>query len=231
MSEQNALMKIDSTTTQALARISRLGEALTRAQSLTDVKLIMTEAKVFQLRAKEWKAGREIIIQGAEVQLLAELRAGWLAIKMAKQSEYKAMLTEASLTTDQVNRWRSEVERIGDTISTQDEEAIDSEIRKQLKKYIQAVRENPQGGVPNFQGLLEFLNGVSEKSSRDKRTERAKQFCSFLSVTDAEKHVKDWLSDPGYGKKEKADIAEMWDDILEQGTMFRGQRAQEAKKL
>jgi hypothetical protein len=214
----------------ALALIDKATMALAKAEKLSDVSAIRSHAKVFQAHAKEFRLGREAILTGIKVQLLAELKAGALAIQLAKSDGYKKMLEESRLTTDQVSKWRREAENV----SKRSDEDIFLSLTKLVDEYIQTVRTDPDAAnadaLPSFRGFLLFLEGEkSEQHQKEPRTELTKQFCSFMEFEKAEREIKHWLQDKGRSKDDREEIQKMWDKIKEMGNLFMNQTANEGE--
>jgi hypothetical protein len=228
-SEGVALAKYDAQATAALATIDTMTQAIAQVTDFKEAKVAISTSKAFQLYVKEYKLGREALLRGAEAQLRAELRAGTVAIEMAKSPEYGQMIADARLEHGQVSRWRRESENIGVDAFSLDPKIIDSELDKLIPKYVQSVREDTTGAVPTFRGFLFWKNsgGRHEENSKEARTELTKQFCQFYSFDRAQDEVNLWLADSGRSAEEKKEIETMWAKIIAEGRLFEGQKARE----
>jgi hypothetical protein len=80
----------------ALATLNKATLALARAEKIEDVSAIRSHAKVFQAHVKEFRLGREALLEGARVQLLAELKLGDIANKAAKAEGFGKMLADGA---------------------------------------------------------------------------------------------------------------------------------------
>jgi hypothetical protein len=225
MSTSTNLAKIDIQTKHALATIDAMTQAIANITTIGEAKVAISESRKFQLHVREYKLGREAMLRGCEASLRAELQAGLIAIALAKNPDYGKILEEARLENGQVNRWRREVESIGEEIFTQEAVEIGPELEKAIAKYIQSIRENPdEAQFPTFRGFLAFRYGKDdEEHQKEDRTELTKQFCHFYPIERAQAEVNLWLSDSGRSQKEKLEIASMWKRVLEKGNLFKNQ--------
>lgn len=219
------------TETTALARLDKASQALAKAETLEEISVIRSHAKVFQIHAKEFKLGREAILAAVTIQLLAELKAGDVAQRVAddkeQKSEYGSMLEASRLESGQVNRWRREANRIRQTCTLSGGD-FDTYLRQSIDKYVQSIRENPDADMPSFRGYLFFMtpDGIHEENEKEARTELTKLFCSFYPFNQASGVVKNWLDDKGRSKEERDAISTMWAQIGTKGNIFKGQKVE-----
>lgn len=214
----------------ALATLNKATAALAKAEKPADISAIRSHAKVFQLHAKEFRLGREALLEGARVQLLAELKLGDIAKKQAKSEGFGEMLESARLSSGQVHRWGRELSRVTDEIDSDDDSY--KAITSAVNKYIDSIRQNPDFSnmdmLPSFRGFLGFIAGKDhEEANKEPRTEAAKLYCKYKPFKEAEKEVAKWLEEPGRSAQEKSEIKKMWAVVQEQGNLFKGQRAEE----
>ena len=225
MSNSTALAKPDVQVKQALATIDAFTQAIQKATSFGETKVLISESKKFQLHVREYKLGREALLRGAEAQLRGELRAGAIAVHEAKNPDYSQVLEDARLTPDQVNRWRREADALGFVMSDEVDD-LWATIEKKIQAYMQSIRETTEAQIPSFRDFLSFHKGEGhEEDNKGERTEITKQFCKFHPIERAQEEVNQWLADPGTSRAQKQEIAEMWEGVLRQGAIFKGQTA------
>lgn len=218
-------------TENALAVMDKATNALMKAEKLEDISTIRSHAKVFQTHAKEFKLGREAMLAACRVQLLAEVKAGVVAVRLAKDPEYKEVLKAARLTPDQVNPWRQEAMKVMDRMQEYDlsagPEDLDKFLQEKVETYLQKIRKDPDAinVQPTFRGLLFFIDGKdSFEHQKEQRTELAKWLCSVTPFKDSEKTIARLLTDKGTSKEKKEEIKKNWQEILERGNLLDGQK-------